>query len=147
MSKEFAKRNRKGFTIVEVVMTLVVMGLMLLTIQIVMPLLNHQQSDDLAWHYALAEIEQNNEAFKITQVRRNRLKLEGRKSTKPYLLLQNKQSLILSTPEGGYVPLMDHVADISFSEVTARFVELRLVVQRGRTFTAVLSNEVANHEK
>ncbi len=42
---------------------------------------------------------------------------------------------------------MDHVADVSFSEVTARFVELRLVVQRGRTFTAVLSNEVANHEK
>ncbi len=101
--KKFAKRNRKGFTIVEVVVALVVMGLMLLTIQIVMPLLNHQQSDDLAWHYALAEIEQNNEAFKITQVRRNRLKLEGRKGTKPYLLLQNKQSLILSTPEGGYV--------------------------------------------
>lgn len=147
MKENFVKTNRQGFTIVEVVVALVVMSLMLLTIQLVVPLLRHQQSDELAWHYALSEIEQNNEAFQVIQVKRNCLKLVGRKSTKSYLLLQNGNSLILSTPQGGYVPLMDHVASVSFSKTTAQLVELKLVAQKGRTFMAVLSNEVVNYEK
>lgn len=135
------RKTRNGFTIIEVVIALVVLSLLVLTIQVALPMLRSNKDETLSWYYTLSELEENQKHFKISKMYTNQIYLKDGQDQTQYVLKQNRQSLILSTNDGGYIPLMDDIRLVEFYSGKGKTVEMKVHTKDDQVFRARLDME------
>lgn len=135
------RKTRNGFTIIEVVIALVVLSLLVLTIQVALPMLRTNKDETLSWYYTLSELEENQKHFKISKMYTNQIYLKDDQDQTQYVLKQNRQSLILSTNDGGYIPLMDDIRLVQFCSGKGKTVEMKVHTKDDQVFRARLNME------
>lgn len=105
-----AKMTKKhGFTLVEAVVSLVVLAGTTLIIQLVMQTSSHIRPMTLStcanWHLFIAELESPKHQFELHDVQPQRLVLVDQSTQKKYWLCE-KRTIYLRSQKGGYLPVL-----------------------------------------
>lgn len=114
--------KRSGFTLVETIIALFVTALALLTLQMGYQWVNnHQQqrnAEQLDWYGLLGIIEGGRYEFDFDHIDGDEAFVHSNIEKKDYIIRYrpNMDEVMLTTKSGGYVPLMQHVTDLKFTE-------------------------------
>ncbi|UQS86769.1 ComGF family competence protein [Nicoliella spurrieriana] len=138
MKKAFLKsvRNRNGFTIVESIISLMVVAMVILLCGILFSyVVTRRQHDNhlTAFHLYLRMIESKEYRFKYVEHRSDRLVLKT--ADKQYIISLANDSIRMTTTHGGYVPLIDGVDYVEW-HYHRDVLMTRVIMQNGDVFKA-----------
>lgn len=101
---------RRGFTLIELVLALLIASLVVLTINFAVQTTHrssvNRMEDQLAWHYFLSTIRAPKYQFVIEHQAAQKIILKSTVQKKRFVLKYRQGELVLTTPEGGYLPLL-----------------------------------------
>lgn len=141
---------KQGFSLIETIIAIAVIAVGLLTIQlgtsIVMNQRQREFDEQLAWYQLLGELESPEYRFRVTKMDRYQLILKSPRVTKRQFLLRHRRTvetkasheLMLTTPDGGYLPLIREVKDVTWATKKNRLY-LELTMMKGQKFSALTS--------
>ncbi|MHA8110938.1 competence type IV pilus minor pilin ComGF [Lactobacillaceae bacterium Melli_B4] len=144
MKKLFYGDARRAFTIIESVISLVIVSMIVLLIAVVVRSIWQQQQDEnesTNFHLYLRAIESSKYHFKYVDNADGRLKLTSHNKT--YLVALNSNGIRMTTDKGGYVPLLDHVVRVDW-QYERSLLKTRVQMTSGNTFKAVSLIEPGN---
>ncbi|WP_288528461.1 competence type IV pilus minor pilin ComGF [uncultured Secundilactobacillus sp.] len=138
---------RKGLTVVEAILALFVTALVVLTIASGLKSTHFEMTtktdQQLAWHYFLSEVRSPKYAFVVEKVETNYILLESSIQKKTFILKFRSGELVLTTPKGGYIPLMRGLKTGQFQAVK-KGVDCEAMATTGQRFKANLMLEDEN---
>lgn len=140
---------RSGFTLIELIIALTVTSLVVLTINFSMQI-SHQfhsnrVADQLAWHYYLSEIRAPKYDFRVKARSTKSLVLRSVAQNKTFILKYRQGELVLTTPNGGYLPLLRGLTTARF-EADTRGVRSFVETKNGQKFDGNLMLEAVVDE-
>ncbi|WP_461242705.1 prepilin-type N-terminal cleavage/methylation domain-containing protein [Secundilactobacillus muriivasis] len=148
---------KRGFSLIETIIAIAVIAVGLLTIQlgtsIVMNQRQREFDEQLAWYQLLGELESPEYRFRVTKMdpnHRYQLVLKTPRVTeRPFILVHRRtvktkspHELMLTTPDGGYLPLIRDVKDVTWTTKQNRLY-LELTMMKGQKFSALTSVPVS----
>ncbi len=102
--------KRNGFTILECIVSLLVLVMISGLIQFVIPMANkfntHSWKDTTDWYLFLKRVEDPAYKFRLVKVTSSCLELNSMVNGENYFLLGGKKAVYLKTMQGGYMPLL-----------------------------------------
>ena len=102
--------KRKGFTILECIVSLLVLVMISGLIQFVIPMASkintHSWKDATDWYLFLKRLEDPAYKFRLVKVTSNCLEMNSMVNGENYFLLGGKKAVYLKTMQGGYMPLL-----------------------------------------
>ncbi|KRM09262.1 ComGF family competence protein [Paucilactobacillus suebicus] len=106
-------KQRFGFTLVECALALMVTSMAVLLINFTIVNFNSVEkinyNDDIQWYIFMRELESNEHKFELKDCTSTKLIMISQVTHKLYRLECKDGHLYLTTDDGGYLPLMEHV--------------------------------------
>lgn len=137
--------KRKGFTILECIVSLLVLVMISGLIQFVIPMTSkintHSWKDATDWYLFLQRLEDPAYKFRLVKVTSNCLELNSMVNGRNYFLLGGKKAVYLKTMQGGYMPLLVNYQpySLTFDESGPNSVTVRCRLDNGEEKNAKIS--------
>lgn len=136
--------RRSGFTLVETIISLVVLLATSLVIQLVIQtgqkIKPFNLSSNANWYLFVAELESPKHSFVLKEAGKQQLILENTNKQKHYYLLENK-TIYLRGPKGGYLPLLTDYQphSLNIRQLDHKRVEISAETEDGRQHSSKIT--------
>ncbi|MBC6388769.1 prepilin-type N-terminal cleavage/methylation domain-containing protein [Lactobacillus kunkeei] len=135
-------KRKKGFTIIETIISLVILGLISFTITWIDPLkksYNQKNSHAVDFQLFLNNLESSKKRYVLNgKVVSYLVRMTSKDSGKDYRMFQYNSLIIISGANGGYAPILDEVKFASFKEVKKHLM-IKVVFSNNETYEDVSS--------
>ncbi|KPN83020.1 MULTISPECIES: competence type IV pilus minor pilin ComGF [Lactobacillaceae] len=135
-------KREKGFTIIETIIALTILGLIAFTITMINPLkksYNQKNMHAVDFQLFLNNIESTKKHYFLYKIVGGKLLSMGSKrSSKEYQMYKNGEMIILTGINGGFYPLLDDVESVSFKEVK-KHLAINVLFTNGESYEDVSS--------
>lgn len=134
---------RKGFTIIECIVSLLILVMITLLIHLVLPTTMQFQNNSLKnttdWYLFIERLEDSHNRFQIIKVKNNRLFLVNH-DNQEYQVESGKHSIYLRTIHGGYLPILINyqLGSIKYQQLDSRNVYVKAKMADGEQKDAVI---------
>lgn len=136
--------KRQGFTLVECIISLVVLVMITGLVQMAGPLTNQVQGatlkDTTDWYLFVKRLEDEQKDFTLIDVKKDQLTLLCTTNKLEYIVQGGRQTVFLKTKQGGYLPVLvnyqPHTLD--FQKLSETDVLVTCQLERGERKNAIL---------
>lgn len=136
--------KRSGFTLLECIISLLVVSMITVLIQLALPAVNQLQTaslkDTTDWYLFLERLEDDQKNFSLVDVQKSYLVLSSTTSSDQYIVQGGRQAIYLRTNHGGYLPILVNYQprSLSFCKFDSSNVLVNCCLESGERKSAIL---------